>query len=155
MHNALTWWFGSSLHLDDGDKLGPEWSQFLDRQIDLLSSSSDPIVQVCLKYLLTYKRTIGDVWFKRTICTWTSVRKVRGTPKRETSYKQWFVLDNLGAAHNISSNQLENEDVGSFGGIFFSGVASHASTCPVGVDSDGLIHLSATDEIPAPLAWGR
>jgi len=75
-----------------------------------------------------------------------------------TAYYQWFVLDTLGVAHNVSSEQLEHENIGGvYGGSILSALIGHASSIPVGVDENDCVWLldHDNDTIPRPVAWGR
>lgn len=154
--------FGSTNHRDTGDKVDKEWASLTWKAVKekVESSMNDAKTSVkergqqIKKYFENYRVVIGETLWKRTICAWTSLRE---TPEgnEECQYLQYFVLDSLGIAHNISSRQLEDKNVGTYGGLFFSGHVSHATSVPVGVDEEGKIYLSPNEKIPIAFAWGR
>lgn len=137
-------------------------------------------------YFQKYLRTLGGSVYKSTVCGFTTVMcggtesssssesaaskssmteaPASDTPTplltashvAKTYYKQWFVGNHLGIAHNISSNQLEDElFAGVYGNSFLSGFEPHATSIPVYIDSEGRVHLEELESVPIPVAWGK
>lgn len=76
-------------------------------------------------------------------------------PKVGACYKQYFISNSLGIAHNISSNQLNHPHIGGvYGNNFLSGYEEHATSVSVGI-FEGRVYLGEVAGIPFPVAWGR
>lgn len=166
--------FAATHHKDCGDILAKEWAEFLTSQLEALHSDSGQGVDQ-QKYYTFFKRYQAKFGFKKfykaTTCAWASLRKPgskprakdaqqvqSNSPENAAAYYQWFILDSLGVAHNISSPQLEHKDIGGvYGASFLSGYVAHASSLPVGLDENDCVWLIDfdNDSIPMPLAWGK
>ena len=157
--------FSSTNHVDCGDKLDEAWKENLVSELEKVKDCDEGTLEKKLyNYFQTYLRTLDGSVYKSTTCGFTSVTcggtgSTNSTDKSvatKSYYKQWFVCNRLGIAHNISSNQLEDElFAGVYGNSFISGFEPHATSIPVYVDSEGRVHLKELEGVPMPVAWGR
>lgn len=123
----------------------------------LNNRNQSPIFNDVCKYLIRYRRCIGNELGLNTVCCWRALRNNECVDTTENDFFHYFCCESLGFSMDISSNNLrECGDHNSYGAIFQSSFIRHGTSFPICVFvADKTVSCSQSKSTWIPFAWGR